>query len=116
MSGNRRPMSRVFRRTGSGTRAAPGRGAVALGAARWLSLAGTPVFAAMAVLTGVLESGNAGAICGPGQQPFALGGMTAMYLLMSAFHGGAWLKRLGAGRPAPETALEEGSATAGPSP
>jgi hypothetical protein len=59
------------------------------GAARALSLAAAPTFAAMAL---------ASALAGPGEalctaSPF--GGMAAMYLLMGVFHAGPWL-RLGA--------------------
>jgi hypothetical protein len=64
------------------------------GLAKWLSLAASPTFAAMAVATSlgsdpmVLCSGTAG---------FPLGGMVPMYLLMSVFHAAPWLK-LVAGR------------------
>jgi hypothetical protein len=43
------------------------------GLAKWLALAASPTFAAMAVLT-------------------SLGGMVPMYLLMSVFHAAPWLK------------------------
>jgi len=54
----------------------------------WLALAAAPTFALMA-----LGSALAGhePICGMGGPP--LGGMTAMYGLMSAFHLGPWLRR-----------------------
>jgi hypothetical protein len=64
------------------------------GLAKWLSLAASPTFAAMAVATSlgsdpmVLCSGTAG---------FPLGGMVPMYLLMSVFHAAPWLKLI-AGR------------------
>jgi hypothetical protein len=51
-----------------------------LDAADWLSLAGTPTFAIMALLTAVLGGG-----------PMDIG-MVMMYLLMSAFHSAYWLK------------------------
>ena len=54
-----------------------------------LSLAAAPTFAMMALLTGLL--GSADALCSiAGASP--LGGMVAMYLLMSAFHLAPWLK------------------------
>jgi hypothetical protein len=57
---------------------------------RWLSLAAAPIFAMMALLTGVL-GGGVDAICSvAGASP--LGGMVPMYLLMSAFHSAPWLK------------------------
>jgi hypothetical protein len=69
--------------------------AAARGAADVLCLAAAPTFAIMALLTGIF-SGPADALCsmaGASQ----LGGMTPMYLLMSAFHLAPWLK-LVAGR------------------
>ncbi|WP_245481205.1 hypothetical protein [Bradyrhizobium sp. LVM 105] len=64
--------------------------------ARWLSLAATPTFAIMAVLTAMAGGGPADMLCAAGQGSL-LGGMVPMYLLMSAFHSAAWL-RLMAGR------------------
>jgi hypothetical protein len=60
-------------------RAGSGNGA-ALDAADRLSLAATPTFAIMALLTAVL-----------GGRPMDIG-MVTMYLLMSAFHSAYWLK------------------------
>jgi hypothetical protein len=61
----------------------------AMGAADFLHLATAPVFAVMALLTGVL--GGRDAICSvAGASP--LGGMVPMYLLMSALHSAPWLK------------------------
>jgi hypothetical protein len=51
-----------------------------LDAAACLSLAATPTFAIMALLTGVTSSGTMDM------------GMVTMYLLMSAFHSAHWLK------------------------
>ncbi len=58
---------------------------------RFLSLAAAPTFAAMAVLTGILETGSPAAICSMSASP--LTGMVPMYALMSAFHAGPWLGR-----------------------
>lgn len=59
--------------------------------ARWLGLAATPTFAVMAVLT-ALPGGDAMDMPCSGGHGSPLGGMVAMYLLMSAFHSAAWLK------------------------
>ncbi|WP_104668315.1 hypothetical protein [Ensifer adhaerens] len=57
---------------------------------RWvaaaLALAAAPTFALMAVLTSADPM-----LCG-GTEQTAIGGMTAMYLLMGAFHLQPWLK------------------------
>jgi hypothetical protein len=68
------------------------RTATPLGAADWLGLAAAPTFAIMALLTGVLGGGKMAMICGAAQELSSLGGMVPMYLLMSAFHSGGWLK------------------------
>jgi hypothetical protein len=62
------------------------------GAADWLSLAAAPTFAFMALLTAIPGGGPLEMLCstGPGASPFT--GMGLMYLLMSAFHLGPWLK------------------------
>ena len=64
------------------------------GAADWLSLAAAPTFAFMALLTAVPGGGPLDMLCS-GASPFS--GMVLMYLLMSAFHLGPWLRLL-AGR------------------
>jgi hypothetical protein len=62
-----------------------------LRADRLLSLAAAPIFAIMALLTGVLGGGPVDALCSAmGASP--LGGMVPMYMLMSAFHLAPWLK------------------------
>ena len=58
------------------------------GPADWLSLAATPTFAIMALLTTSLAGGP---LCASG--PLAgLSGMTLMYVLMSVFHSPPWLR------------------------
>ncbi|MER9230698.1 hypothetical protein NKI56_01085 [Mesorhizobium sp. M0622] len=68
----------------------------ALGAADWLSFAAAPTFATMALLT--LLGGAPDMICSAAQDASPLGGMVPMYLLMSAFHLGPWLKRVSSRR------------------
>jgi len=58
-------------------------------AADWLRLAAAPTFAVMALLTGV-RGGVPDVMCAHDASP--LGGMAAMYWLMSAFHLAPWLK------------------------
>ena len=55
-----------------------------------LSLAATPTFAAIAVLTAA--SGGSDMLCMATQDASPLSGMGSMYLLMSAFHSAPWLK------------------------
>ena len=60
--------------------------------AGWLSLAATPTFAIMAVLTAMIGGGGpADMLCAAGHGS-VLGGMVPMYLLMAAFHASAWLR------------------------
>jgi hypothetical protein len=62
----------------------------AIVAADFLYLAAAPIFAVMALLTG-LGGGSPDALCSiAGASP--LSGMAPMYLLMSAFHLAPWLK------------------------
>ena len=69
------------------------------GAAGWLALAASPVFAVMAWIAAKDASGMA--LCSPASSTLPIDGMSAMYLLMSLFHLPPWLKlvsgRLGAG-------------------
>jgi hypothetical protein len=61
-------------------------------AAHWLSRAAAPTFAIMALLTGVPGGSMPDILCSAAQGASPLGGMTLMYLLMSAFHLAPWLK------------------------
>ena len=67
---------------------------IAGGTARWLGLAASPTFAAMAALTSL--GGDPMVLCSA-TVGFPLSGMAPMYLLMSVFHAAPWLKLL-AGR------------------
>jgi hypothetical protein len=57
-----------------------------------LSLAAAPTFIAMALLTGIHDAAMPAMICSHDLWP--LTGMVPMYLLMSAFHIGPWLRLL----------------------
>lgn len=59
----------------------------------WLSLAATPTFAAMALLTAFSNSPPQ-MLCSATMDGAPFSGMTAMYLLMSVFHAAPWLKRI----------------------
>jgi hypothetical protein len=65
--------------------------AAARGAAGWLSLAAAPAFATMALLTGVF-AGEPDVLCAALHGASPLSGMAPMYMLMSAFHAGPWLR------------------------
>ena len=58
-------------------------------AADWLGLAAAPAFATMALMTACL-GGGAEPLCSA--HGSLMSGMIPMYLLMSAFHVGPWLK------------------------
>jgi hypothetical protein len=62
---------------------------VARVAADWLGLAAAPVFAMMAIMT-VCLGGGMEPICSA--HGAFMSGMAPMYLLMSAFHAGPWLR------------------------
>jgi hypothetical protein len=70
--------------------------AAARGAADWLGLLAAPTFAVMALLTAT--GGQPQLFCSAAHLASPLGGMVPMYLLMSAFHSGPWLKMI-SGRP-----------------
>jgi hypothetical protein len=73
----------------------------ARGAAGWLALAASPTFALMAWV-GANDAPRM-ALCSSSSSILPIGGMTAMYLLMSFFHLSPWLKlasgRLASGQP-----------------
>lgn len=60
--------------------------------AEGLALGATPTFAVMGLATAVAGDVPMEAFCGPAAAR-AHDGMVVMYLLMSAFHLGPWLKR-----------------------
>jgi len=64
------------------------------GAAGWLSLAAAPTFAVMALLAAVHDGGMPDMICSAASGGSPLSGMVTMYVLMSAFHLGPWLRLL----------------------
>jgi hypothetical protein len=83
------------------TRGAQYRGCVgsgstsAAGAAGWLSLAAAPVFALMALWTGLF--GQADVLC-LSMRDASLDGMVLMYTLMSIFHAAPWIKLIASRR------------------
>lgn len=60
------------------------------GAAGWLGFAAAPTFALMAWIAA--ETAAPAALCSSSPDMRSIGGMTAMYLLMSLFHLSPWLK------------------------
>jgi hypothetical protein len=68
----------------------------ARGAAGWLALAASPTFALMAWVAA--NDAPRMALCSSSSGVLPIGGMTAMYLLMSLFHLSPWLK-LASGQP-----------------
>jgi hypothetical protein len=67
----------------------------------WLSLAAAPTFAIMALLTGVLGSGQPDILCSAADHTLRLSGMIPMYVLMSAFHSQPWLKLISSRKAVP---------------
>ena len=61
-----------------------------LGAADWISLAATPTFAIMALLTGMFGGGPMDMLCSA--WCVSVERNVPMYVLMSAFHLAPWLK------------------------
>ena len=70
--------------------AEPGRRSLRL--ADGLTLAASPTFAVMALLTGV--RGDPAEMLCAAAHPSPLNSMVAMYLLMSIFHAAPWVRRL----------------------
>jgi hypothetical protein len=64
--------------------------------ANGLALAASPTFAVMALLT-VVPNGDPMQMLCSSAHTSPLGGMLTMYLLMSAFHIGPWLRLIRAG-------------------
>jgi hypothetical protein len=62
----------------------------ARGAAGWLALAASPTFALMACVAA--NDAHPIVPCSSASGVLPIGGMTAMYLLMSLFHLSPWLK------------------------
>jgi len=72
------------------------RNGVRLGAVEGLALAASPTFGFMALLSGIGGGGPAAMLCSA-EHGSLLSGMLPMYLLMSAFHLGPWLKLIRVG-------------------
>ena len=68
-----------------------GSGSAAPGLARMLGFAAMPVFALMALWTG-LSGGPSDMLCMSTQGSSPLDGMAMMYGLMSVFHAAPWLR------------------------
>lgn len=64
----------------------------------FLSLAASPTFAIMALVTGALHVGPPDMLCAATQHASPLDGMVVMYALMSAFHSAPWLKLISSRR------------------
>ena len=72
--------------------------APAAGAVTCISLGAAPAFAVMALVAGIVGGGSPDMSCSAMQNASPLSGMLPMYVLMSAFHFGPWLKLIGSRR------------------
>jgi hypothetical protein len=63
-----------------------------LAASNFLRLAATPLFAIMALITGIHGGSMPSALCSFASDASPLTGMVPMYVLMSLFHSPPWLK------------------------
>jgi len=63
-------------------------------ATQCLALVAAPTFALMALLTGLTERGMSDPLCSVLHSNLPVSSMTWMYMLMSVFHLGPWLKRV----------------------
>ena len=88
-------MSEAYASGGFGRAACDDTGVAPRGLPDWLGLAAAPTFALMALATAM--GGEPQLLCSATYPASLLGGMVPMYLLMTAFHSGPWL-RLIAGR------------------
>ena len=84
--------------TGAIGKSEAGRAAALPGAADWVCLAAAPVFAVMALSTGVVGGLSQHSLCSATRDASGINGMVWMYLLMSAFHIAPWLKLFSAAR------------------
>lgn len=66
--------------------------------ADWLCLAAAPIFALMALLSGIPGGGSPDILCSAAPHASPLTGMVPMYWLMSAFHAAPWLRLISKGR------------------
>ena len=89
-----------------------GGGNAAPDVARWLGLAAAPTFAIMALWTGFF-SGQPDMLCMAMQSSSPMSGMTVMYLLMSAFHAGPWLRLISSRRAVFTRRLDDSARRAG---
>ena len=63
-------------------------------ATQCLALVAAPTFALMALLTSVVEGSASDVLCSAMGSNLPVSSMTWMYMLMSVFHLGPWLKRV----------------------